>query len=181
DHGPGTKCVMLTDDYQLRTRPDVIGLKVAANGLGRAVVRDYKAKNEVVNPAFDTGIISRALWVLAELRDSRCRWFLGDSGISVDNSVVDLETVNLLHGDSREFLVQVTLTEQQLFEERERLIGTMTAMQKVLATQDLGEIAASTGSFCVRWCPFLAYCWPGMDYVGKYHGDDVLHERLIEM
>jgi hypothetical protein len=177
DHGPSIRAVELQPDYLLRTRPDVIGLRGSAAGICRVVVRDYKAKGEVVDPAYDTGILVRAVWAAVELAQPRCRWFLAGRAIQVDASAVELETVNLMHADGTDFLVHASLTVEQLLLERDRLVTLMGEMAVTLR-EDVRGVPASPGPLCAYYCPHLQRCQAGMAHVRKYRGVDVLEARL---
>jgi hypothetical protein len=178
NHGAGIAGVELESGCLVRTRPDVIGLRLDAHGCCRPLVRDFKAKGRAVDPAFDTGIGVRALWMLSELQEPRCPWFMRGRALDVDVDGIDVETVNLLHGDDDEFVVRATLSEQDLIAVRRRLLETIRAMATVLATETANTVPASPGDFCLAWCGYLAFCPPGRDHVRKYAGEEALNERL---
>lgn len=178
NHGPAIPAVQLSEGYLVRTRPDVIGMRPVDSGMARVVVRDYKARSDAIDPVFDTGILVRALWALAEIRNPRCPWFLAGRDLQVDPNVIDLETVNLLHAGSAEFRVQASLTEADLLAHRNRLMTEMVNMAAVVAARDADDVSASPGSFCLSWCPFLPKCGAGLAHVRKYQGDDVVSGRL---
>lgn len=178
NHGLDVKAVELEPGYLVRTRPDLIGLRLNQTGSCRPLVRDYKTRVQAVHPAFDTGILIRAIWVLAELRHPRCVWFMKGRALEVDAASIDLETVNLLHGDGEEFILRATLSEHDLLEQRDRLVETMRGMASVLQAETAGEVLASPGDLCLDWCQYLAYCPAGMDHVSKYAGEEALAQRL---
>jgi hypothetical protein len=172
------RAIQLETGALVRTRPDVIGLRVADDGLFRAIVRDYKAKSQPVHPRFDSGILLRGIWVALELSNPRCHWFLDGRELPLDTATVDLETVNLMHAKGDEFLVQATLSVEQLLEERDHFVATMQEMGMALEAAGAQEVIASPGGLCAQWCPFLRYCAPGQAHVRKYVGEDALRERL---
>lgn len=178
DHGAAIRAVELAQSYLVRTKPDLIGIRLCGSGQLRVLIRDYKARNQSVDPAFDTGILVRALWALAELAGPRCRWFLAGRRMQIDPDHVDLETVNLMQGGSDEFLLRASLSRAQLLAQRARLIVQMVAMDAAIASGDPDEVAASPSQFCQNWCPFLAKCVPGIDYVRKYCGVEELGQRM---
>lgn len=178
DHGSNRLAVELTDGYEIRTRPDLIGIRRNDADLPRAIVRDYKAKGDIVDPAFDSGIIIRALWVLAEIRRPRCAWFLKGRTIPVDSTAIEVETVNLLHAGSPEFVLSAVLTGEELLQCRDQFAQIIDAMAVSLRIEEAEAVSASPGPFCLFWCPYLAKCPSGMAYVRKYKGDEVLDARL---
>lgn len=180
DHGPGIQAVELTPGFLVRTRPDVIGLRMVGQDRYRAVVRDFKARTEVVDPEYDDGILIRAIWVMLELENPRCRWFLGRRVVAVDTSGVDVETVNIMHAGGEEFLLKASLSERQLLIHRDRIVGTMVAMRQVQQAGSAEEVRASPNGRCQNWCPFLNRCQEGMAHVRKYCGEEVLEARLAE-
>jgi hypothetical protein len=180
DHGSLIRAVQMGEGYLARTRPDVIGVQLTSSGIFRPLVRDYKARNEIVHPAFDTGILVRGIWVALELQQPRCQWFLANRAIELDRGAVDLETVNLPHADGDDFLIHTTISVERLLQERDRLTALMGEMADTLAA-DVLDVPASPGGLCARWCPYLDRCQPGMAHVRKYLGVDALHERLGEI
>lgn len=181
DHGPEIKGVQLSPGFLVRTRADVIGLCPGNSARCRAVIRDFKARAEVVDPAYDDGILVRAFWALTELQNPRCRWFVAGRAIVVDAGGVELETVNLMHADGQAFLVAANLTARQLLAHRDRIVDTMARMEKVLAAPSADAVVASPSVFCLNWCPFLNRCAAGMAHVRKYHGAEELQARLGEV
>jgi hypothetical protein len=178
DHGPSVRAVELAPGFLVRTRPDVIGLRRTESGRVRVFIRDFKAKNEAVDPRFDTGILVRAVWVMLELMQPRCRWFLPVHAADMDVSTVELETVNLMHAESDQFLARTTLGQTQVLAERDRLIEVLKSMDGVIGSGSAEQVLASPNGLCLRWCPYLNHCQPGQDHVLMYYGEDVLVARL---
>jgi len=178
DHGPAVKAVELSPGYLVRTRADVLGVRPTLSGGHSVLVQDYKTRREAVDPAFDTGILVRALWVLAELEDPRCRWFMAPRQLAVDPDRIELETVNLALGDTDAFRVRVTLTAEQLRRHRDRLTDIMDRMAVTQRTASADEVDASPNGLCYQYCPFLNRCVPGMAHVRKYYGGGALDGRL---
>lgn len=178
DHGPDLRAVQLEPGYLISTRPDVIGLRPIGGGIVRAVVRDFKAKGEVVDPNTDDGILVRGLWALLEIRQPRCRWFLADRDLAVDPDYVDLETVNIMHADGDEFLMNSTLAATNLFAERDRFVGIMNRMDEVLKLADARNVPASPSGLCQNYCAFLNRCEAGMRHIRKYAGPEALQARI---
>ena len=180
DHGPGIQAVELAPRFLVRTRPDVIGLRMVGQDRYRAVVRDFKARTEVVDPEYDDGILVRAIWVMLELKNPRCRWFPGRRVVPVDTSGVHVETVNMMHADGGDFLLRASLSERQLLVHRDRIAGTMREMGQVQQAASADEVKASPNGLCRDWCPFLNRCPEGMAHVRKYYGEEALDARLGE-
>lgn len=178
DHGPDLKAVQLEPGYLVGTRPDVIGLRTIGGGLLRVVVRDFKAKGEVVDPNADDGILVRGLWALLEIRQPRCRWFLAGRGLSVDPDYVDLETVNVMHADGDQFLMASTWEASDLLAQSGRFVDIMNRMDEVLSVSDVRDVPASPGGLCQNYCPFLNRCEAGMRHVRKYAGPEALQVRI---
>ncbi|MGQ9677558.1 MAG: PD-(D/E)XK nuclease family protein [Chloroflexota bacterium] len=178
DHGPRIQAVELAPGYLVRTRPDVIGLRDTDDGRCRGVVRDFKARGEVVNPAFDDGVLVRAIWVMTELQNPRCRWFVAGRSIQADTSGVELETVNLKHAASEDFHLWVSLSAEELPDHRERIMETMERMDQALGIGDPELVPANPGGLCLAWCAYLGYCQAGQAHVRKYHGPEALADRL---
>jgi hypothetical protein len=180
DHGRGVHGVQLQPGYIVRTRPDVIGIRPDDRGTFRVVVRDFKAKGQIVDPQFDTGILLRGIWAALELMDPRCEWFLSGRTIDVDTSSVQLETINLLHGSSSEFTVRRIVSVAQLMQERDRFVPIIDEMNALKQVTDAGQVLASPTALCLNWCPFLGYCQAGQAHVRKYFGEEALLARLAE-
>jgi hypothetical protein len=180
DHGPHGRAVRMGDGFVARTRADLIGLRAGGNGTCHVVVRDFKAKREVVDPAHDVGILIRGIWVAQELEQARCRWFLAGRNLLVDPFGVDLETVNLMYADSGNFLMRASLPIERLFEARDRIVGWMREMADLLQG-DEADVLASPGGLCARYCPYLKRCAAGMAHVRKYEGVEWLQARLGEV
>jgi hypothetical protein len=180
DHGPEVQAIELAPGFLVRTRPDVLGIRVLGDGQLRILVRDYKAKKDVIDPAFDTGILLRAIWTVLELRNPRCRWFLTNRNVQVDADHIDLETVNVMHPSDGDFLRSATLGTARILEFRDQFIETMCDMAPVLETQTADEVLASPNGLCHNWCSFMNRCAPGMDHVRMYYGEDVLRLRLAQ-
>lgn len=178
DHGPAVRAVELLPGYLVRTKPDVIGVRPSGAGRHRIVVRDFKTRGEVVDPAFEVGIQIRAIWAALELRDSRCAWFEAARTDAVDLDVIELETVNLMFGDGDEFLIAATKRVEELFEERDRLVEVLREIRATEAETDPLAVLANPGGLCLNWCPHLNRCEAGQLHVRKYSGDDVLEARL---
>jgi hypothetical protein len=179
DHGPGIRAVELSDIVLVRTRPDVIGLRLT-NGRARVVVRDYKVRSQVVDPAFDNGILVRALWAMSELQNPRCRWFVADREMEIDRDVIELETVNLLFSTTEDFIVRRQVSAAQLAEERGRMIELALVMADTEICEE-SQVAASPGFLCKDWCPYLHRCTAGQAHVRKYQGEEALSERLSQI
>lgn len=182
NHGPGIPAVEISPGRLVSTRPDLIGFRRIDGGLHRAVVRDYKAKGQIVSPEFDLGILVRALWVLVELKNPRCPWFLAGRGIEIDQNTIDLETINVMFADrDDEFRMRASLSEPDLQEAQARILRTLDRAEGVLTARSPDDVDASPGNFCLRWCPYLNRCDPGMEHVRRYEGQEVLLTRLSEV
>src|SRR5439155_20886842 len=103
------------------------------NGQYRAVVRDFKARGEVVDPALDLGVLVRAVWVILELRHPRCRWFLAGRNLPIDPDAVDVATVNLMFAAGGDFLGRATLSADRLLRHCDRLVESIARMGETLA------------------------------------------------
>jgi hypothetical protein len=125
DHGPEVPAVEVAPGRLVKTRPDLIGLRLLESGKHRAVVRDFKARNQVTRPESDYGILVRGPWVLAEARAPRCQWFIANRQIEVDLGAVDLEIVNMMHAGTDEFLVRASLSESGLSALGEHVVATL--------------------------------------------------------
>jgi len=178
DHGPKVRAVELHESVLVPTRPDVIGIRRLGGGINRVVVRDYKAKSAIVDPAFDTGILVRALWAISELQNPRCRWFLAGRDLPLEHDIVDLETVNLMHSGSEDFIVRRLMPASMLVEHRDRLIDLAREMAEADACEEASQVPASPDHLCFNWCSHLHRCTVGQAHVRKYHGEEALTERL---
>ncbi len=178
DHGPRIQAVELAPGYLVRTRPDVIGLRETDDGRCRGVVRDFKARGKAVDPVLDDGILVRAIWVMTELQNPRCRWFVAGRSIEADVSGVELETVNLKQAAAEDFHIRVSLSAEELPGHRERIMETMERMDEVLKMADPELVPASPGGLCLEWCSYLGYCQAGQTHARKYHGPEALADRL---
>jgi len=181
DHGPSVAAVELAPGALVSTRPDIVGIRRVGNGSFRAVVKDYKSRREPVDPAFDDGIIVRAIWALTEIRNPRCHWFLAKRDITVDATAVDVETVNLMHGGTADFMIRHTFGAASLDAHRGRLIGLMDEMALVDNITDASQMLATPSALCRKWCPFLHRCGTGMMHVRKYASEATLETRLAEL
>lgn len=179
DHGPGARAVEMEPGIVVRTRADVIGLRPGPGG-ARAVVRDFKSKAEPVDPIADAGCVVRAIWVLQELRQPRCKWFLAGRPVEVDVTGVDLEVVNLAYADSDDFLVRASASAERILSERDRLVDVLRRMGGVAAAPAALDLYPTPGGLCHRFCPYLGRCAAGREHVAKYVSDDALDARLAE-
>jgi hypothetical protein len=179
DHGPTIRAVEIVPGRLVSTRPDVIGLRKNRDGRYRAIVRDFKAKGQIVRPEADYGILVRGLWVLTEIQNPRCQWFIANRGIELDHSSITLETVNVMFsGDDESFIVRADLTAPDLEEARDRVLTTLDRADNILAATCADDVEASPGNLCLKWCPFLNRCEAGQDHVRRYSGEDELNARL---
>jgi len=181
DHGPGVRAVELAPGYLATTRPDIIGIRRLNADHYRVVVKDYKARREPVNPAFDDGIIVRAIWALSEVRNPRCEWFLAGRGIIVDETTIDVETVNLMHGGTTDFVIRHTFSGASIDARSDRLVGLMDEMALVDDLPDSSQVLATPSALCKEWCPVLHRCATGRMHVRKYAGEEALEVRLAEL
>ncbi len=180
DHGPAIPAVEIAPGRLVRTRPDVIGLRRLDSGLYCAVVRDFKVRNQPVIPQSDYGILVRGLWVLAEAKNPRCRWFIAGRDVAIDLNGIDLEIVNLMYADTDNFLVRARLSEANLLSLGAHVVETLDRAEYVAAATSPDDVEASPSEFCQTWCPYLNRCAPGTDWVRRYKGEDALQARMAD-
>lgn len=180
DHGPGVPAVRLAPGFIVPTRADVIGIRAEDGGL-RPVVKDYKSRRDPVHPAFDDGIIIRAIWVMDELASPSCEWFAEAAIMTGKVGLIDVEVVNILKGGTNDSVIRHTLSAASLEEHRRRLIAVLEEMDAVACISDSSLVIATPGALCKEWCPFLHRCGPGQAHVRKYYGEGPLDERLAEL
>jgi hypothetical protein len=109
-HEEDVQGVVLKSGYMSRTRPDIVGIRPSDGETHRVLIRDYKARGSVVYPRFDTGMIVRSWWAMSELMSPKCDWFIKERGLALDETSIDVETVNLQFGDDPEFIVSTEVT-----------------------------------------------------------------------
>jgi hypothetical protein len=150
------------------------------DGQYRPVVRDYKAKGQIVDPLFDSGILLRGIWAALEIQNPRCRWFLAGRSLSLDVTQIDLETVNLMHASGDEFHLRATLAVERLMQERDRFVATMQEMAMVRGIVSADDVLASPSGLCGQWCPFLVLQFPFVQFLltellgGDHHASSML-------
>jgi len=177
DSGQRYTGVIINDEATSRTRADTIGVRVHESGKLRPVVRDHKAKKQPVDPRFDNGILVRAIWVAGEIQDPQCPWFLRGRNVELD-TVIELETVNLLHGKTDQFVLSAEVTVGELGYQRNRLAELMAEMAATEATESADYVSASPSALCTNYCPFLHRCQAGQDFVSSTYGAETLRDRL---
>ncbi|GIV04349.1 MAG: hypothetical protein KatS3mg015_3179 [Fimbriimonadales bacterium] len=178
DSGERFTGVILEDGVTSRTRADTIGIRPNGGSLPRVVIRDHKAKREAVDPRFDNGILVRAIWAAGEIADPRCPWFLRDRAVRVDATVIELETVNLLHGATHDFIIRTEIAVDELQVHRTRLAKLMEEMADIEAEHNVEYVPASPSALCRDYCPFLHRCRAGQEFVAGMYGNDYLQRRL---
>ncbi len=178
DHGPRQPAVDLGEGFICSTRPDLLGMRQATDGAVHLVIRDYKVRNAAVDPAWDVAMSARALWTLREASAPRCRWFLANRNIEVDQTFVVLESVNLLHAESDAFVVRRSVDTHELTTAREWIVDAMRSMVDTETQPNTRLVPACPSPFCVHYCESLLRCREGRAYVTKYHGSSVLESRL---
>jgi len=178
DSGERYTGVIVGEGVTSRTRADTIGIRPNGEALPRVVIRDHKAKREAVDPRFDNGILVRAIWAAGEIADPRCPWFLRDRDVRVDPVVVELETVNLLHGGTDNFIIREQFAIGELLPHQTRLAELMAEMAAVEAEDAVEYVSASPSALCREYCPFLHRCTAGQEFVASSYGNDVLYGRL---
>lgn len=177
DSGERYTGVIISGETTSRTRADTIGVRPHASGKLRAVVRDHKAKRQAVDPRFDNGILVRAMWVAGEIQRPQCPWFLRGRAVDLD-TVIELETVNLLHGAASDFVLSAEVSVDELGDQRDRLAELMAAMAATEAAESAEYVSASPSALCTNYCPFLHRCQAGQDFVASTYGAETLRGRL---
>ncbi|HUZ27687.1 MAG TPA: hypothetical protein VMU90_00505 [Solirubrobacteraceae bacterium] len=183
DHGPGVAAVQLGSGLVCPTRPDVIGLRRSPGdpeGPARVVIIDYKLRGQVVWPAWDTGLLVRAIWAFNELHRPRSRWFLAGWDLDVDREAVELEVLNLLHAGTEQAVLTHTLTLAEARAGRQRLLALAEELGRLDGCRDVDEVEATPGGLCRAWCPVLHRCPVGRAYVAHTAGSEALRRRLAE-
>lgn len=102
--------VELKPGFMSRTRSDIVGIRPSDGETRRVLIRDYKARGSVVYPRFDTGMIVRSWWAMSEVMSAKCDWFIKNRALALDETSIDVETVNLQFGADPEFTVSTTVT-----------------------------------------------------------------------
>lgn len=178
DSGRQYTGVEITPDFSAKTRADLIAIRDFGGGDLRVLIRDHKAKRESVDPRFDNGILVRAIWAAGEIDNPRAPWFLKDRGVRVNRNVIELETVNLMHGDGPEFILRAQYTVEELLPHRARLAELMTEMDEVQQQPAADYVTASPSALCKSYCRFLHRCIPGKEFVATTCGPEALAERI---
>ena len=174
--------VELKPGFMSRTRPDIVGIRPSDDGTRhRVLIRDYKARGSVVYPRFDTGIIVRAWWAMSEVISPKCDWFVKDRALVLDETSIDVETVNLQFGDDPEFNVSAAVTLKALVAERDRIVDALEEMREIDAAHTVDRAVPTPSGLCRNYCPHLHRCFAGQQHVQKRFGMAVLQERLAEV
>lgn len=178
DGGQDASGVVVGDAVFSRTRADLVGVRRSRKGSPRVVIRDHKAKRSVVDPLFDNGSLVRALWAWGELTEGRPESLLRCRDVALDDQVVELETVNLMHAETHEFVLRRNLGSKGVERERGRLERIMRSMASVDEETEPARVAASPGALCREHCPFLHRCDAGQEFVEERYGKETLATRL---
>ena len=173
--------VELKPGFLSRTRPDIVGIRPSDDGTNRVLIRDYKARGSVVYPRFDTGVIVRAWWAMSEVMSPRCDWFVKGRNLALDETSIDVETVNLQFGDTPEFTVSAVVPLKALAAERDRIVGTLEEMRVIDSAATADSAVPTPGGLCRDYCPHLHRCFAGQQYVQKRFGAATLQGRLAEV
>ena len=173
--------VELKPGFMSRTRPDIVGIRPSDNGTNRVLIRDYKARGSVVYPRFDTGVIVRAWWAMSEVMSPRCDWFVKGRNLALDETSIDVETVNLQFGDALEFTVSAVVPLKALAAERDRIVDTLEEMRAIDAADTADRAVPTPSGLCRNYCPHLHRCFAGQQHVQKRFGVAALQKRLAEV
>ena len=173
--------VELKPGFMSRTRPDIVGIRPSDNGTHRVLIRDYKARGSVVYPRFDTGVIVRAWWAMSEVLSPRCDWFVKGRALALDETSIDVETVNLQFGASSEFTASAVVTFKALAAERDRVVDTFEEMRAIDSGETSDSAVPTPSGLCRNYCPHLHRCFAGRQYVQKRFGVQALQQRLAEV
>ena len=173
--------VELKPGFMSRTRPDIVGIRSSDNGTHRVLIRDYKARGSVVYPRFDTGVIVRSWWAMSEVMSPKCDWFVRDRALVLDETSIDVETVNLQFGADPEFIVSAAVTLRALVAERDRIVDTLEEMREVDAADTADRALPTPSGLCRNHCPHLHRCFAGQQHVKKRFGVVALQRRLAEV
>ena len=145
------------------------------------LIRDYKARGSVVYPRFDTGVIVRSWWAMSEVMSPRCDWFVKGRDLKLDETSIDVETVNLQFGDAPEFTVSAVVPLKALAAERDRIVDTLEEMRVIDSANTADRAVPTPGGLCRNYCPHLHRCSAGQQYVQKRFGEATLRSRLAEV
>lgn len=176
-----TAGVELKPGFMSRTRPDIVGIRPSSDGNSRVLIRDYKARGSVVYPRFDTGVIVRSWWAMSEVMSPKCDWFVRDRDVALDETSIDVETVNLQFGEAPEFIVSAVLPLKVLAAERDRIVDTLQEMRSIDSADTADRTVPTPGGLCRNYCPHLHRCFAGQQYVQKRFGLAALQSRLAEV
>lgn len=178
DSGRQYTGVEITSDFSAKTRADLIAIRDFDGGDLRILIRDHKAKGQTVDPRFDNGILVRAIWAAGEIANPRAPWFLKNRGVRVNRNLIELETVNLMHGTGPDFILRAQYTVEELLPHRERLAELMAEMDEVVQQPAADYVTASPSALCKSYCRFLHRCIPGQEFVATTYGTEALAERI---
>ena len=170
--------VELKPGFMSRTRPDIVGIRPSNDGTNRVLIRDYKARGSVVYPRFDTGVIVRSWWAMSEVMSPRCDWFVKDRSLALDETSIDVETVNLQFGDAPEFTVSAVIPLKAITAEIDRIVDTLEEMSAIDSADTADRAVPTPGGLCRNYCPHLHRCFAGQQYVQKRFGVAALQSRL---
>lgn len=173
--------VELKPGFMSRTRPDIVGIRPSDGGTHRVLIRDYKARGSVVYPRFDTGVIVRAWWAISEVIAPKCDWFVKGRALVLDETSIDVETVNLQFGAHPDFIVSAVVTPRTLMAERDRLIDTLEEMSDIDKAATADRATPTPSGLCRNHCSHLHRCFAGQQHVQKRFGLTALQQRLGEV
>ncbi len=173
--------VELKPGFRSRTRPDIVGIRSSEDGTHRVLIRDYKARGSIVYPRFDTGIIVRSWWAMSEVMSPRCDWFVKDRSLALDETSIDMETVNLQFGVDKEFTVATAVPLKALVAERDRIVDTLQEMHDIDVADTPDRAVPTPSGLCRNHCPHLHRCFAGQQHVQKRFGVATLQQRLGEV
>ena len=102
-------------------------------------------------------------------------------GLALDETSIDVETVNLQFGADPEFIVSAAVTLKALEAERDRIVDTLEEMREIDAADTQDRAVPTPGGLCRNHCPHLHRCFAGQQHVQKRFGVTALQKRLAEV
>ena len=99
----------------------------------------------------------------------------------MDETSIDVETVNLQFGDALEFTVSAVVPLKALAAERDRIVDTLEEMRAIDAADTADRAVPTPSGLCRNYCPHLHRCFAGQQHVQKRFGVAALQKRLAEV
>ena len=99
----------------------------------------------------------------------------------MDETSIDVETVNLQFGDTSEFTVSAVVPLRALAAERDRIVDTLEEMREIDSATTADRAIPTPGGLCRNYCPHLHRCFAGQQHVQKRFGAATLQSRLAEV